>query len=748
MESSNCLARRVYIDLGTNWCGTIMQYREHELPPQSNDRSQIYAAWEVYGFEASPLIQPYVEEYMTWLDGRRATMPVLCVPPSSSSKQLAKWAPIYECPASPAEDMRQCMWRKLAPHLAALKPNPRLNRSSLVEARLRIAHRRRCPQLPTANSRSFGNGTRFTFIPAIAAPSSEGEWMRIWSPAGQTIRGGGLTTSRETVDALLPPEAMSNSTAGWYKVLVADVSSWLIQSFAPKDHVVLRMDIEGSEHALLREMIKSGAIGLVDHLHFECRAKTKKQCAKLKDAVLAANPSIKVQNDASRAHQQNSSDSKPQPDEKWSKRMAACSAAVAGDFTLYQSTESSHGTLLADEVSVSMDDSRESGLLSPPRNWGSHQAAERSQALPLAHAESIEARGDFDGRARATVYMSHANHRAWHLHFVYEPFIRTLINSLSPWFRMRIVIYHERHFPNATRGDIVVWLGQWTISAREFFVNWEELKSRGIYTVYYQTEPLPPNRTSCWSTRSAAEFCSKRIIYDGIKQVRCKWPPPFTTDEVWDYSRANVARSCPVSRYLPPGFNVPSYSVPEVAVAGPNSSFFFGRSSNRKPECLRGLEDMALISGVFTAEKLAKTLRRYRTLVNLHKSHKIAVGCTDMTVPFEAARLAQVLSAGPVHVVSERSNPLDECMYEGIVTFASSMPISAAADVSDEDIRERRQLFMRRFEPSRLLRASRVLEGWCARFGNEKSASRDYCEWLNFSPRIEHCTTARSEPRV
>ena len=68
----SCAQRRVYIDLGVNWCNTIHQFRAHE-PPMA---AASWGAWEVYGLEASPLIQPYVEDHLAWLDGRRSDAPV------------------------------------------------------------------------------------------------------------------------------------------------------------------------------------------------------------------------------------------------------------------------------------------------------------------------------------------------------------------------------------------------------------------------------------------------------------------------------------------------------------------------------------------------------------------------------------------------------------------------------------------------------------------------------------------------
>ena len=114
--SAVCAPRRIFIDLGVNWCNTILQYREHE-PTRNASKLSKYAGWEVYGFEASPLIQPYVEDYIAWLDGRQLDAPVLCLPPTGSSKHLAQWAPLHGCPTSPMEQMRACMWQKLALNL-------------------------------------------------------------------------------------------------------------------------------------------------------------------------------------------------------------------------------------------------------------------------------------------------------------------------------------------------------------------------------------------------------------------------------------------------------------------------------------------------------------------------------------------------------------------------------------------------------------------------------------------------------
>ena len=241
-----CVPRRVYIDLGVNWCNTIMQYRKHE--PRGGHR---YAPWEVFGFEASPLIQPYAEDHMAWLDGAIADKPVSCLPPTGSSRHLSQWAPLYGCPASPLEQMRTCMWARLSPHLSALRPSARLNRSELIDQRLRRASQQRCMAISSSNVSAASpdavriDRTRFTFVPAAAAGSSAGGWMWLWSPAEQTIRGGGHPSG--TYGAA--------GSDGWFRVRAVDVAAWMLNSFARQDHVVLKMDIGGGEFSLLRDMV-------------------------------------------------------------------------------------------------------------------------------------------------------------------------------------------------------------------------------------------------------------------------------------------------------------------------------------------------------------------------------------------------------------------------------------------------------------------------------------------------------------
>ena len=194
-------------------------------------------------------------------------------------------------------------------------------------------------------------------------------------------------------------------------------------------------------------------------------------------------------------------------------------------------------------------------------------------------------------------------------------------------------------------------------------------------------------------------------------KAACEWPETIAVDEVWDYSRTNVARSCQ-SLFLPPGFTGRNGTRAPAA----SGRLFLGRATDRKPECLQRLTNVSFVHNVFSDSQLRDTLNRHRTLVNLHKSWKL---CNDSSsAPVEAARVSQVLSISALHVVSERSDLLDEREYEGILSFSQWPSISELLDapMKDEGILARQRRFQERFEPTRLVRGSGCLRGWCDRF--------------------------------
>eukprot|EP00403_Amphidinium_massartii_P014014 CAMPEP_0178413050 /NCGR_PEP_ID=MMETSP0689_2-20121128/22330_1 /TAXON_ID=160604 /ORGANISM="Amphidinium massartii, Strain CS-259" /LENGTH=318 /DNA_ID=CAMNT_0020034315 /DNA_START=201 /DNA_END=1157 /DNA_ORIENTATION=- len=230
--------------MGANWANTLRLYRDIAPPHRIN------SSWEIYAFEANPIIQPYVEKFVRYLNGA-GEKPAITVPPAGSTAHLGWYAKYYGCPWSwaAADQMRACMWKVFERPLAALRGDPLLNSTALVKQRLAEA---RHPLDPGASK------TRFTFIPA--AVGVHDGWLHMADTStGQSIRGGAVAK-----------DAKEESSGEIISVVAADVVTWMINSFTKQDYVVVKMDVEGAEFDILDGLYRAGKLGLIDLLAMEC----------------------------------------------------------------------------------------------------------------------------------------------------------------------------------------------------------------------------------------------------------------------------------------------------------------------------------------------------------------------------------------------------------------------------------------------------------------------------------------------
>jgi len=159
--------------------------------------------------------------------------------------------------------MRACMFKRFDKNLRALAPDPALNSSALVAARLAVAQR----PLGCGAKRS-----RFVFIPA--AVGGEDGWMLLDSPPQALIRGGSMSETSVSLTVRNEYE----QTSAWYKkedylyrVRTTDVASWIFKMFKPADYVVIKMDVEGGEFGMMPKLLRlAGGLGLVDRLAMQC----------------------------------------------------------------------------------------------------------------------------------------------------------------------------------------------------------------------------------------------------------------------------------------------------------------------------------------------------------------------------------------------------------------------------------------------------------------------------------------------
>ena len=252
-----CGPRRIYIDMGANWCNTLRLYAD--IVPSGMSSNAL--PWQVFGFEASPLIQPFADRFTAWLNGEAAE-PLLCLPRAGSGRHLQAYFRAYGCPTEGSQkEQLLCMFRRLDKPLRALRPEPRLNSTSLVQQRLSEAAA--CPS-------ERGTTPRYSFVPA--AVGVRNGWMGVTSVPQQLIRGGSIAREYRSAQQ----QARSNFLA-WsgdlkqyeYRVPVVDVVSWMRASFSRDDFVVVKLDAEGAEWEILDEMIEQQMLDVIDVLSLE-----------------------------------------------------------------------------------------------------------------------------------------------------------------------------------------------------------------------------------------------------------------------------------------------------------------------------------------------------------------------------------------------------------------------------------------------------------------------------------------------
>lgn len=270
--------RRVFIDLGANWANTLRLFEDI-----GTKRSE--TPWEVYAFEASPFIQPYIENFVAWLNGQGAKPPVT-VPPSGSTSHLDMFATRYGCPTCESqgcEAMRSCMVQTFQIPLSELDADPSLQNTDLIQSRLDTPlHADPSLQNPfliqsrldTVKTASIGQN-RFVAIPAAAGASS-GTLDLGYMTAEQMIRGGAAVGTTMTVPMI-------------------DFPNWLTQSFTAEDYIVVKMDIEGAEFGILNTLLTGPNACFMDVLALECHPSAG-DCAVLTQ-MLQQHPCISVMRD-------------------------------------------------------------------------------------------------------------------------------------------------------------------------------------------------------------------------------------------------------------------------------------------------------------------------------------------------------------------------------------------------------------------------------------------------------------------
>ena len=83
------------------------------------------------------------------------------------------------------------------------------------------------------------------------------------------------------------PGAYANPHARSAKVEVVNFPSWFARHFRAEDYVLVKLDIEGFEHTVLRQLLAQSSGPLIDHLAWECHPVGSAKCTNLSRALTA-----------------------------------------------------------------------------------------------------------------------------------------------------------------------------------------------------------------------------------------------------------------------------------------------------------------------------------------------------------------------------------------------------------------------------------------------------------------------------
>ena len=270
--------RHVYLDLGTNWGDTLDLYRKGLADGAHANATN----WEVYGFEAAPLLMPYVDQLVRWKNGVPGVeRPVTCFPPAGSTKDRIRFSKLVGCWRTWAPKINFCLEHLFRSDLDRREPDHVLLNHTTVWQRLHEARERPVPTAAAA---------RYTFVPAaVGGRTGTISFSRKRISAGANSR---LTSGfrKGSMKHLAAGAGSSNAT---FDVQIVDVTSWLARNFHVDDYVLVKLDVEGAEHEIVERLEARGALSLIDVMAIECHGWSG-NCSKVYGSLLRAGVKIRT----------------------------------------------------------------------------------------------------------------------------------------------------------------------------------------------------------------------------------------------------------------------------------------------------------------------------------------------------------------------------------------------------------------------------------------------------------------------
>jgi len=296
----------------------------------------------------------------------------------------------------------------------------------------------------------------------------------------------------------------------------------------------------------------------------------------------------------------------------------------------------------------------------------------------------------------------------FNLNFMYMPFYATLVSGFSAYHDAASLVIDQRSL-NSTeeidgvtamveqlglqKGDMFIWVGNAALDR----VPWASMYDTGVYTIYFQTEPMGP----------------------------CLPMPNVMVREIWDYALKNIEHceiegkghdSWPTLRYVPSGF----LQGTKKANHDKNwpSPTFFGSTFLRT--CFDAVQ--ASFGNQIQVQYEIWNQSQFDNFTNTPTIFIDIPKFCDSRLGVPSARMSQLLSAG-AHIIALNYNPDDQKNFEGLVTFvpqdqlleaynqAASLPPQERSDQAARRI----ELYGQRFAPNLIFEKAGIydlLDNW------------------------------------
>ena len=235
--------RNIYLDLGAFQGDTLQLFKQHGIPLRCHPNVD----WEVFAFEACPLLAHSTQLLVDSLNNQSVDPPVLYTDIPGMQELVEE---VYR-KNLPFSNQLRLFFEKYE----ALLVSRCSSRGSFADLLLFDKEERKT-QLAEARTPPDTSGTKYSLY-AMGVGHRDSILKMDWAYSNYINGGGNLLG----IDYGRPSHV--------FHVPVLRLSTWLKESFNKEDYIYVKMDIEGMEFLLLEDLIKTGCLEYINEMDVE-----------------------------------------------------------------------------------------------------------------------------------------------------------------------------------------------------------------------------------------------------------------------------------------------------------------------------------------------------------------------------------------------------------------------------------------------------------------------------------------------